>query len=140
MSQIDELERKVDALQEKNKRLMKLNTQLRTLVYGPDYEEEIHIKAHNVINSFFALEIDTPIRLMNYVKAREYYYAFLRKNTKMSFKQIINTLSITPHHSTIIHAIEKFYGHFETEKQYRKDYETIEALILTNYKSLDKAI
>lgn len=131
-----ELENKIAAqatrikyLNEQNLRLQTANMLLRRTLYGADIADEIHEVARLAVNTFFALELDTRTNKLEFVKAREFYYAILRKHTRMSLKQIANSISICQDHATIIHSLHNFDKYYETEKRYKSEFDRVLLLI-----------
>lgn len=88
------------------------------------------LTARNIIERHFGVDLDVKGRESDRIQARQYYFKWARENTTASYKYISCTLHmIKPHHTSIISAINRFDGYFETDKKYRQDYWNICAQI-----------
>jgi len=91
---------------------------------------EASIHAMGVINGFFAIDINERTRTELVTRGRMMYYAFLRQNTKMSLKEIGNTIATKADHSTILHAISQHDKFYSIEKKYKAEFDKICETIL----------
>jgi chromosomal replication initiation ATPase DnaA len=76
----------------------------------------------DVINKMYNVNIDYKTRQRTTVQARMMYYAYMRKNTLMSLKEICYTIGFNPHHSTLLFALKTHNDLLEYNKKYIKEW------------------
>jgi chromosomal replication initiation ATPase DnaA len=119
-------------------RLNRLYKAKSEAIFDPDYN--VSERLINTINELLRIDIREDRRLLEQVNGRQYYYQFMRYNTKLSLKRISKLLvESSPDgkgykhhpqdHTTIIHALEQFEFRYKFEKQYAKEYNRISEIM-----------
>lgn len=85
----------------------------------------------SVISDYFGVDMDIVTRCRTHVRARQMYFAYLRKETGMSLIEISKTLEHRRDHSTIICALKRHEDYLIFEKDYKIDYQNIESIIFS---------
>jgi chromosomal replication initiator protein len=78
----------------------------------------------NVINEYYHIDIRSTSRERNFVQGRFFFYRYMRTHTTLSLK-VLATFICNQDHSTVIHALKKFDDLYNTDKQFRHDYNEI---------------
>lgn len=87
----------------------------------------------DTVNKMYNVNIDYKTRQRTTVQARMMYYAYMRKNTLMSLKEICYTIGFNPDHSTLIHSLKTHSDLLEYNKKYIKEWNDFLNRIAENY-------
>lgn len=126
------------AIQINQNRLNRLYKAKSEAIFDPDYN--ISERLINTINEVLRIDIRIDKRLMELVNGRQYYYQFMRANTKLSLKRIAKLLvESSPNskeykrhpqdHTSVMHSLREFDNRYRFEKQYAKEYNRISELM-----------
>lgn len=132
------------AIEINQNRLNRLYKAKSEAIFDPDYN--VSERLILTINQILRVEIREDRRLMEQVNGRQYYYQFMRTNTKLSLKRISQLLvesspdgkAYKHHaqdHTTVMHALEQFEYRYKFEKQYAKEYNYICELMFKHEKN-----
>lgn len=87
-------------------------------------EQEINIKKlKRIIKKITDINIDTPIRKQEVVRARKIYFKILRKTTRMSLAVIAG--SVGKDHATALHALKDFDFDYKYDPVLKEMYDSV---------------
>jgi len=86
---------------------------------------EISLILISVLNQMFKTDIAKNSRNETVIKGRQFFYFYMKNNTKLSLQAISKKL-IAQDHSTVINAIKRFEEYSDYDKVYVSEYKQFE--------------
>ncbi len=98
----------------------------KTLITKIQDISDIKSKTRIIVENFYKIDLFNPTRIRIYVEARSMYFKLLKDNTKMTLRDIAE--SVGKHHSSVVHHINQLNFDIQNIPEMRSKYSRLLSL------------